>query len=66
MMIRVNSNKREVPQEITLEELIERFKLKKKSVVLELNRKVVDRASFAATRLKEDDTIEIVHFVGGG
>ena len=66
MMIRVNGNKREVPQEITLEELFEHFNLKKKSVVLELNRKVVDRASFTATRLKEDDAIEIVHFVGGG
>ena len=66
MMICVNGNKRKVPHGITLEELVELFGLKKRSVVLELNRKVVDRASFTATRLVEDDAIEIVHFVGGG
>jgi len=66
MTIWVNGNKREVPQGITAEELIEQFKLRKKSVVFELNHKVLDRESFAAIRLKENDTVELVHFVGGG
>lgn len=62
----VNGTKREVPKGITLEELIDRFKVNRKSVVLELNRKVVDRSSFSTTRLEENDTVEIVRFVGGG
>ena len=66
MTIRVNGSKHEVPQGTTLEELIELFKLKKKSIVLELNHKVVDRNAYRAAPLKENDTIEIVHFVGGG
>ena len=66
MNICVNGGKREVPLGITLQKLIELFKINGKSTVLELNRKVIDRNSYSATQLKEDDTVEIVHFVGGG
>lgn len=66
MTIRVNGEKREVPKGTTLEELIELFRLKKKSVVLELNQKVVERSTYRVAQLKENDTVEIVHFVGGG
>ena len=62
----VNGAKREVPSGITLEGLIELFGLKKKSVVLELNRNVVDRNIYSHTQLSENDTVEVVHFVGGG
>ena len=62
----INGTKREVPNGTTLEELMNLFKLTKKSVVLELNRSVVDRNIYSATRLKQNDTVEIVHFVGGG
>jgi len=34
--------------------------------VLELNHKVIDRTAYQAARLRENDTVEIVHFVGGG
>lgn len=66
MVICVNGAKREIPKGITLEGLIEFFQLKKKSVVLELNRKVIDRSVFSATQLNDNDIVEIVHFVGGG
>ena len=66
MRIRVNGSSREVPRGITAAELIESFHLNRKSVVLELNRNVLDQSRFSATQLNEDDTVEIVHFVGGG
>lgn len=66
MMVCINGSKREVPQGVSLEELIQLYQLQKKSIVLELNRKVIERERFQATRLREDDTVEIVHFVGGG
>lgn len=66
MTVCVNGLKREVPKGATLETLIESFRLKNKSIVLELNHKVVDRSIFSTTRLTENDAVEIVHFVGGG
>ncbi|MBI4394717.1 MAG: sulfur carrier protein ThiS [Candidatus Omnitrophica bacterium] len=46
--------------------MLQFFELKKKSVVLELNQKVVNRESYSETQLGENDTVEIVYFVGGG
>ncbi|MBI1978413.1 MAG: sulfur carrier protein ThiS [Candidatus Omnitrophica bacterium] len=66
MTVCINGSKREVPEGITLEVLMELFRINKKTVVLELNRQVVDRNSLPATRLSENDALEIVHFVGGG
>ena len=62
----VNGAKRHVPEGMTLDQLIELFKLNKKAVVLELNHKVMDRNVYGTCQLKENDTVEIVHFVGGG
>ena len=64
--IQVNGLKQDVPYGTTLEDLISLFHLQKKSVVVERNRQVVDKTAYAVTQLKENDQIEIVHFVGGG
>ena len=64
--IQVNGLRRDVPYGTTLEDLISLFHLQKKSIVVERNRQVVDKTAYAVTPLKENDKIEIVHFVGGG
>lgn len=35
-------------------------------VAVELNRDILPKAQYQATLLQEGDTLEIVHFVGGG
>ena len=62
----INGQNRQVPTDTTLSSLIELFNLKGKSIAFELNRRVIERASYATTRLNENDAVEIVHFVGGG
>ena len=64
--IQVNGSRRDVPYGTTLEHLISLFHLQQKSIVVERNRQVVDKTAYAITQLKENDKIEIVHFVGGG
>lgn len=66
MVVRVNGVQREIPDGSTIDRLFEFFGLAKKSVIFELNQKVVDRKGYSATQLKEGDRLEIVHFVGGG
>ena len=46
--------------------LLEEMGIRPGRVVVELNRDVLSRATHALTFLKEGDTVEIVHFVGGG
>ncbi len=66
MVVRVNGTSRELPDDSTLEGVLDLFGLAKKSVVFELNHQVVNRNTYSLTKLKEGDTLEIVHFVGGG
>ena len=66
MRIQVNSEVREVPSNLSLEELVKYLSLAAERIAIELNQNVVRRAEWPATKLKTDDRVEIVHFVGGG
>ncbi len=64
--VRVNGKQKTLPEGITLKGVAELYGLGEKSVVFELNRKVIDRGSYPNIRLKAHDTVEIVRLVGGG
>jgi len=50
----------------TIQQLLEQLGLDCRLVVVELNREIVPRERFAQETLAESDSLEIVHFVGGG
>lgn len=62
----VNGESRELSAEISLAELITQLDLPAARIAVELNRAVVRRSEWSTTTLKDEDRIEIVHFVGGG
>ena len=66
MQVYVNGESREFSGTPSLSELITHLDLPAARIAVELNREVVRRADWSGTMLKEDDRIEIVHFVGGG
>ena len=66
MKVFVNGELREVDSEIALAELIKELDLPAARIAIELNREVVRRSEWGSTILKDEDRIEIVHFVGGG
>ena len=66
MTICLNGEKHEVPEGVTLQGMVQTLELTKKSVVVELNRKVIAKSELPTTKLHENDTVEIVQFVGGG
>jgi thiamine biosynthesis protein ThiS len=65
MKVFVNGALREV-EISTLAELITELDLPVARIAIELNRDVVRRSDWDSTMLKDEDRIEIVHFVGGG
>ena len=65
MKVFVNGALREV-EISTLAELITELDLPVARIAVELNRDVVRRSDWSSTMLKDEDRIEIVHFVGGG
>jgi thiamine biosynthesis protein ThiS len=46
--------------------LIDGLGLGPRRVAVEVNRTLVPRAEYTATRLTDGDAVEIIHFVGGG
>jgi sulfur carrier protein len=66
LRIQVNGQAREVEENLRLPQLITTLDLKPEQIAIELNQKVIRRAEWQKTILRNDDKIEIVHFVGGG
>ena len=66
MRIQVNGRPQEVEENLSLSQLITSLDLKPDQIAIELNQKVLRRGDWQNTDLRDDDKIEIVHFVGGG
>jgi sulfur carrier protein len=62
----INGEEKTLADSLTLAELIANLGMKSDRVAVELNREIVSRQNWPATRLKNGDRLEIVHFVGGG
>jgi thiamine biosynthesis protein ThiS len=62
----VNGDERRVPGPATLLDLLYHLGLDPRMVVVELNREIVRRPRLGGTSLSEGDSVELVHFVGGG
>lgn len=65
MQITVNGTAREVPDAMTISELLAQLGLNG-PVAVERNREVVPRVDHPKAALEPGDVLEIVHFVGGG
>ena len=66
MRVKINGEDREVDDGLTLTALLEALQIRAGRVVVERNRNIVPRDSYSATLIDDGDTLEIVHFVGGG
>ena len=66
MEVTVNGSAREIPDGLTVKDLVAHLGLSGGPVAGEINREIVPRAEHATRSVATGDTIEIVHFVGGG
>ena len=66
MQLVINGEQRAVVRSETVEQLLAELGLDARAVVVELNRVIIRRPALASTLLAEGDSVEIVHFVGGG
>ena len=64
--VRVNGDPREIPAGLTVEGLLAHLSLSPRMVVVEHNGDILRRDGLADAAVREGDTLELVHFVGGG
>lgn len=66
MTLTVNGETRQAADGATIADLLIEMKLEKAPCAVEVNRRVVPKASHAQTTLADGDQVEIVTLVGGG
>jgi thiamine biosynthesis protein ThiS len=66
MKVKINGEEKQIADGLSVNGLLESLQIRPGRVVVERNRDIVSRDSFATTVLKDGDVLEIVHFVGGG
>lgn len=66
LTITLNGEPRTLRGPLSLDNLLEVLGLDARTVVVEHNRGIVRRPQLAATPVADGDTVELVHFVGGG
>ncbi|UJM28789.1 sulfur carrier protein ThiS [Bacillus altitudinis] len=50
----------------TIFDLLSAYQLENRVVIVEKNQEIIDKKAFQQVKIQPNDTIEIVHFVGGG
>ena len=66
IQVRLNGKDRDVEPGQTVHTLLESLELHPGMVVVELNKEILGRDAYGEHQVQEGDTIELVHFVGGG
>ena len=66
MKIKVNGQIETVKEEITILDFVESKGLNPQNVVVEYNLNIVKSEQWNQTILKENDSLEVLSFVGGG
>lgn len=66
MNVVINGETKELPDGLSLNQLIEHLSLPARRMAVEVNKQVIRKQDWEKLKISEKDSIEIVHFVGGG
>ena len=64
--IRLNGKEKKIACDYKIKNLINDLKIPLKKVAIELNQEILDKKKLNRIKIKKNDKIEIVHFIGGG
>ena len=64
--IKINGKISTINENLSLSIFLKELKIPLKKVAIELNLEIIDKTKLSKIKLKKNDKIEIVHFIGGG
>ena len=64
--IQLNGTPYEIGNGINLNELLNKLKIHKNKVAVEVNGEIIEKNKYTKLILNKDDKVEIVQFIGGG
>lgn len=67
MKVKINGQFVQIPDTLsTITELVNHFSINELILIVEVNGDITEKEKYDTTTIKELDSIEFVHFVGGG
>ena len=64
--INLNGKEKQIAENSKIDKLLNELKIPIGKVAIELNQEILDKKKLHKIKLKKNDKIEIVHFIGGG
>ena len=64
--IKINGKLSIIDDNLTLSSYLKKIKIPLKKVAIELNQEITDKNKINRIKLRNNDKIEVVHFIGGG
>ena len=64
--IQLNGKKITIKSNFSILDLLKKYKLSSKKIAIDLNGVIISKINFKKKILKNNDKIEVVHFIGGG
>ena len=64
--IQLNGKKVAIQSNFSLFDLLKKYKMSAKKVAIEHNGTIIPKVNYKKKNLKNNDKVEIVHFIGGG
>ena len=64
--IKLNGKEKQIAKDTKIGKLINDLRIPIKKVAIELNQEILDKKKLDKIKLKKNDKVEIVHFIGGG
>tara|TARA_B100000424_G_scaffold218318_1_gene176623 strand:+ start:281 stop:499 length:219 start_codon:yes stop_codon:yes gene_type:complete len=64
--IKLNGKNKKIKENYKISKLLTDLNIPLNKVAIELNQEILDKKKLGKIKLKNNDRIEIVHFIGGG
>ncbi len=64
--IQLNGKKIVIKSNYSIFDLLKKYKLENKKIAIEHNGIIISKSNYKKKNLKNNDQVEIVHFIGGG
>jgi len=64
--IQLNGKKVKIQRNLSIKDLIKKYRLKENKIAIELNGTILPKDHYKNRKVKNNDKIEIVQFIGGG
>ncbi|BCD62432.1 sulfur carrier protein [Nitratiruptor sp. YY08-26] len=65
-MVTINGERKEIPNNSTIEDILKQLKIEEKVMAVAVNMEIVKKEEWSSFKPKEGDKIEFLGFTGGG